>query len=342
MGRNGTLNLGFFSYLEGDGPATDIYRNVTDLFVQADDLGLDAGWVAQHHFGHHGGLPSPFVFFASIAGQTRQIGLGTAVITPALEDPVRIAEDAAVLETMYPGRLQLGLGTGFATDPVLAVFGKGGQDKRALYDAGVIRLREVFGGATLNVDDDVLYPPAESLNTRLWEAPGSVPRVIQAAQRGSGLLLSRIAIGVTDRGTDEVQRELVDAYYNALPEGVAPRIGLSRSVWPTNDPDAAYESLSAGLLAGVKKRNDPTAGHVNHSLEELFDLYSVHWGKPEAVVESLLAEPLIDEVTDVICQLSPGTPTQEQALEALELLATEVGPGIGWAPARREPAAAAR
>jgi alkanesulfonate monooxygenase SsuD/methylene tetrahydromethanopterin reductase-like flavin-dependent oxidoreductase (luciferase family) len=340
MARNGSLKLGFFSYLEGDGPATGIYRNVTDLFVRADTLGLDTGWVAQHHFGHHGGLPSPFVFFSAVAAQTRAIGLGTAVITLALENTLRVAEDTAVLETLHPGRLQFGVGTGFATDPVLAAFDRGGQDKRALYDASVARLREVFGGDTLNSDDDVLYPPAPALADRIWEAPGSVPRVIEAARRGSGLLLSRIAIG-TDRGTDEVQRELVDAYYGALPEGVAPRIGLSRSVWPTNDPDAAYRSLADGLLAGVRKRNDPTAGHTGHSLDELFDLYSVHWGRPEPVAASLLAEPLLDEVTDLICQLSPGTPSQEQALEALDLLATEVGPAIGWSPANLARAATA-
>ncbi len=329
MARNGKLRIGFFSYLEGEGSAASIYRNVTDLFIRADTLGLDAGWVAQHHFGHHGGLPSPFVFFASIAGQTRQIGLGTAVVTPALEDPVRIAEDAAVLETQHPGRLQLGLGTGFATDPVLEVFGKGGQDKRALYDNAVVRIREVFAGTELNDQRDTLYPPAEALNQRLWEAPGSVPRVVQAAERGSGLLLSRIAIG-TDRDTDEVQRELVDAYYAALPEGVEPRIGLSRTVWASNDTDAAWKSLGDGLVAGLAKRPD-LAGNTP-SLEELFDLYSVHWGTPAAVAESLKAEPLIDEVTDIICQLSPGTPTQEQALEAMDLLAKEVGPALGWTP----------
>jgi alkanesulfonate monooxygenase SsuD/methylene tetrahydromethanopterin reductase-like flavin-dependent oxidoreductase (luciferase family) len=331
MARTGKLRIGFFSYLyrEGEETAASIYRNVTDLFIRADTLGLDAGWVAQHHFGHHGGLPSPLVYFASIAGQTRQIGLGTAVITPALEDPVRIAEDAAVLETQHPGRLQLGLGTGFATDSVLAVFGKGGQDKRALYDSAVARIREVFAGTELNCEKDTLFPPAESLNQRLWEAPGSVPRVIQAAERGSGLLLSRIAIG-TDRNTDEVQRELVDAYYSALPAGVEPRIGLSRTVWATNDPDAAWKSLGDGLVAGIAKR--PDLNSTPPSLEELFELYSVHWGTPAAVAESLNAEPLIDEVTDIICQLSPGTPTQEQAIEAMELLATEVGPALGWTP----------
>ncbi len=336
MARTAPLRLGFFTYLDGPGTASEIYRNVTELFLTADRLGINAGWVAQHHFKHHNaGLPSPFVFFSSIAAQSAQINVGSAVITPAFELAVRVAEDAAVLETLHPGRLQLGLGTGFATDAVLGVFGKGGQDKRALYDAAVVRIKQAFAGEPLNADGDTLYPPAPQLNQRLWEAPGSVPRVIEAAQRGSGLLLSRIAIG-TDRDTDEVQRELVDAYYGALPEGVAPRIALSRTVWASNDPEAAHQSLAAGLLEGVKKRPD----HAALPIDGLFDLYSVHWGKPEAVVASLQAEPLIDEVTDVICQLSPGAPSQAQALEAIELLATEVGPHVGWVPATAETVAA--
>ena len=333
MARNRNLRLGFFSYLDGAGTAAENYRDVTTLFLAADRLGVDVGWVAQHHFGHHGGLPSPFVFFGSIAAQTQQIGLGTAVITLALEDTVRVAEDAAVLETLHPGRLQLGAGTGFATDPVLAAFGKGGQDKRALYDASINRLGEVFAGATLNDANDVLYPAAGALNTRIWEAPGSPPRVIEAAKRGSGLLLSRIAIGVTDRSTDDVQRDLVDAYYGALPDGIEPRIALSRTVYPSSDPESAYATLADGLRKGVQPKNGLASPYANCSLDELFDLYSVHWGSPESVVTSLRDEPLFDEITDLVCQLSPGSPTFDQALDAVELLATKVAPELGWTPA---------
>jgi len=333
MARTSPLRIGFFTYLDGTAAPSEIYRNVTELFLRADTLGLDGGWVAQHHFGDHGGLPSPFVFFGSIAGPTRQIGLGTAVVTLALENTLRTAEDAAVLETLHPGRLQFGLGTGFATDVVMEAFGKGGQDKRALYDAAVVRLREFFANEPVTSQGHTIYPPAPALGERLWEAPGSPRRVIEAAKRGSGLLLSRIAIGVSDRSTDDVQRELVDAYLANLPAGVAPRIALSRTVYATSDPDTAYAQLRDGLRKGVQPRNGQTSPFENASDEELFDLYSVHWGSPDAVAESISAEPLIDEVTDIICQLSPAAPTQAQALEAIELLATEVGPAIGWSPA---------
>src|ERR687891_497160 len=98
------LRLGFFSYLQGSQPHEQIYAETLELFVAADELGFDVGWVAQHHFGHHGGLPSPFVFFAALAARTKQIGVGTAVVTLPIENPVRIAEDAAVLEGLFPGR----------------------------------------------------------------------------------------------------------------------------------------------------------------------------------------------------------------------------------------------
>ena len=95
------FRLGFFSYLAGDRPQAEIYAEVSELFVAADELGFDVGWVAQAHFaGAHGGLPSPLVFFSTVASLTRQISLGTAVVTLPLEDPIRVAEDAAVFEAL--------------------------------------------------------------------------------------------------------------------------------------------------------------------------------------------------------------------------------------------------
>src|SRR3954452_8880354 len=120
------FKLGFFSYLQGDKPPAEIFADAMNIFIAADELGFDVGWVAQHHFGHHGGLPSPFVFLAALAERTRSIGIGTAIVSLSLENPIRVAEDAAVLEALYPGRLQLGIGTGFASDAVLTTFDRAG------------------------------------------------------------------------------------------------------------------------------------------------------------------------------------------------------------------------
>lgn len=327
------LRLGFFTYLYGDKPQAEVYRDTIEIFTTAERFGFDTGWVAQHHFGHHGGLPSPFVFFAALAAQTERIGLGTAIVSLALEHPIKVAEDAAVFEALFPGRLELGVGTGFASEQVMATFGQAGQDRRQLYNDALPRLLSAFEGEPVNADGERLHPPAPALRQRVWESPASLERTAEAAQRGNGLLLSRIAIGGGTRPTPEIQVPLVERYLSELPAGVPPRLGFSRTVYPTRRPDIAFRDLSAGLDESVKlqaSRGEPPDGMT---LTERFKHHNIHFGSPDAVIESLQKEPLLDRITDLICQVGPGHPSQEQTLEAIELIATEVAPALGWTPA---------
>lgn len=329
------FRLGFFSYLDGrthDAPAATTYADAVAAYSRADELGIDVGWVAQHHFNQHGGLPTPFVFFASLAGRTRQIGFGTAVLTLPIEDPIHLAESAAVFETLHPDRLHLGFGTGFANDIVLDTFNQPNKNRREVYDAAIATIQRAFEGETLNAQNDVLYPAVPHLRGRLWESPGSVERVIQVGQRGNGLLLSRVAIG-TDRDTDEVQRELVDAYVNALPAGIEPRIGLSRTVYPSRDPATSRRNLEAGVRADRERNVKQGRPMPPRTMDEDFAHFSIHWGTPDQVIETLSQEPLLPEITDLIVQFSPGTQPLEETLEGLELLATQVAPALGWTPA---------
>lgn len=327
------FRLGFFSYLQGDKPQAEIYAETLEIFAAAEEFGFDAGWVAQHHFGHHGGLASPFVFFTALAERTRRIDVGTAIISLPLENPVRVAEDAATFEALYPGRLQLGVGTGFASPAVLTTFDRDGADRRGLYDDGIVRLIDALAGKPVNADGDVLNPPGSALVDRIWEAPSTPDRVVEAARRGSGLLLSRIAIGAGSRPTPEVQVPLVDRYLAELPAGVAPRLGFSRTVYPTRRPDIAYRDLSTGLETMLANAAQSGQRPERSDLPSLFRHHNIHHGLPDAVVASLRAEPLFPRITDLICQVQPGLPSLAQTLEAIELIATEVAPALGWRPA---------
>jgi alkanesulfonate monooxygenase SsuD/methylene tetrahydromethanopterin reductase-like flavin-dependent oxidoreductase (luciferase family) len=334
MGRSQPLRVGYFTYLEGTRPQAEVYAEVIELFERAEAVGFDSAWVAQHHFAHHGGLPSPFVFFAAVAARTRQLRLGTAIVALPLENPIRVVEDAAVFDALFPGRLELGLGTGFASEAVLETFGHPGGDRRALYDRKFLELVRALDGDPVNTDGDILHPPAPDLRRRIWESPASLERTAEIARRGSGLLLSRIAIGGGDRPSHEIQIPLVERYLAELPPGVEPRIGFSRTVYPSRNPGQAERDLTAGLeataaiqaRAGQPPSGIPVEGRFRHN--------NIHFGEPERVIESLLREPLIDTITDLICQVQPGLPSQEQTLEAIELIATEVAPSLGWEPAR--------
>ena len=109
--RHTGLRLGFLTRLEVGADAADSYRFALEMFTAAEELGYDVGWIAQHHFLHGDGrLPSVFPFLAAAAQRTRRIGLGTGVVTLPLDDPLRVAEDAAFVDTISGGRLELGLG----------------------------------------------------------------------------------------------------------------------------------------------------------------------------------------------------------------------------------------
>jgi alkanesulfonate monooxygenase SsuD/methylene tetrahydromethanopterin reductase-like flavin-dependent oxidoreductase (luciferase family) len=331
MSTSPRFRLGFFSYLQGEGTQAEIYEQTFELFLAAEELGFDAGWVAQHHFGRLGGLPSPLVFFSALAARTSHLSLGTAIISLPLEQPIRLAEDAAVFETLFPGRLQLGIGTGFATAEVLSTFDKAGGDRRALYDGSVERFLKALNGEVLNADGGVLYPSAGALHERIWEAPSTPERVKESASRGSGLLLSRVAIGAGSTPSDQVQIPMVELYKASLPGGVTPQIGLSRTIYPSRDPDVAYRNIKAGLEASAASRPELS----NMSIDEQIKHNNIHWGRPEDVVESLKREPLLGESTDLICQVQPGLPSFEETLEAIELIAKEVAPALGWQPAQQ-------
>jgi alkanesulfonate monooxygenase SsuD/methylene tetrahydromethanopterin reductase-like flavin-dependent oxidoreductase (luciferase family) len=89
------------------------YHQTLQQVALADALGYHSAWFAEFHFAESfSALPSPFVFMAAAAVLTRRIRLGTAAVIPALHHPVRLVEEAAMLDLLSHGRLELALGRG--------------------------------------------------------------------------------------------------------------------------------------------------------------------------------------------------------------------------------------
>src|SRR5690242_5520375 len=125
--------LGFFTRLLDEGDAAERYHLATEQILHAEAQGFDAAWVAQHHFhADEGGLPSPFVLLAQVAARTSRIRLGTGIVTLPMELPIRVAEDAAALDLISGGRLELGVGSG-GNPAAFAAFGLEDVDRRATF-----------------------------------------------------------------------------------------------------------------------------------------------------------------------------------------------------------------
>ena len=89
------------------------YREAIELVKLVEETGLDAAWVSEHHFSEDGYLPSLLVMLAAFATATERIELGTGVVLAPFHDPLRLAEDFAVVDQLSNGRTICGLGIGW-------------------------------------------------------------------------------------------------------------------------------------------------------------------------------------------------------------------------------------
>lgn len=111
------MQLGIFSVMdfhpEQQRSAAGFYREMIELAVKAEQLGYDSAWVAEHHFANYGLCPAPPVLLAAIAQKTERIRIGPAVCVLPFHDPVKVAEEYAVLDMVSAGRLDFGVGRGY-------------------------------------------------------------------------------------------------------------------------------------------------------------------------------------------------------------------------------------
>lgn len=328
-----TKRIGFFTRLLDDTSPAERYRLAVEQIVKAEELGFDSAWVAQHHFHEtEGGLPSPLIFLAHVAARTSRIRLGTGIITLPLEDALRVAEDAAVVDLLSGGRLEVGVGTG-GTASSFAAFGLVSDERRSLFAENLQLIIEAWGGKELGSPENHLYPPAPQLLDRLWQATFSASGGERAGRAGDGVMLSRTQprdATAAGASLEVLQNPIIDAYLHALPDGVKPRILASRTLFVADDRAEALRLADAGLRRIVP--HFERQGHVfeSHQVESLIAATDAHVGTVDDVVESLSRDSSLERATDISFQIHSIDPPHEYILRSLELTATEVAPRLGW------------
>jgi len=98
---------------ELDGGSREVYSHWLEQIDAAEALGFDSFWVTEHHFRNFGGMmPSPSVMLAAAAQRTKKVRLGAAVSIIPMHNPLRIAEEFAMVYQLSGGRVNFGAGRG--------------------------------------------------------------------------------------------------------------------------------------------------------------------------------------------------------------------------------------
>lgn len=333
--------LGVFSQVHGRAGQSieSVYADLLDAIVAADELGVDIFWVGQHHVDPSSGrLPSPLPLLAVAAERTRRIHLGTAVAVLPLEDPIRLAEDAAVVDTLSGGRLELGLGAGGGSAKAYAAFGldNDARSRRELFDAKLDLLVTALSGRPLAAEPSAVHlePPAGTLADRVWASAGTVDRAADIGTRGLRLLTG------TFSDTQQFQQEKILAYRKAyLAAGHDPasiRISAGRFTYTGASRTQIEKEVAAGLIEHQRRVGEFDQELASLSVPDYLRRVT-RYGTLDDVIESLRSDIAIGGVaTDFhsILSLYPaagavtlGTDVEPDRIKELVQV---IAPALGW------------
>ena len=189
---------------------TKLYHECFEQMVRAEESGFDDIWLSEHHFLEDCYSPSMLAIGCAIAVKTKKIRIGTSVLLLPLHDPVRVAEDAATLDVISGGRLELGLGVGYKIEELKA-WGIEPKTRGRRMEEGIEIIQKLFSGERFSFEGDFhkyediqLRPMPVQKNPRLWIAGFSNVAVKRAARVGAGY----IAVGPVGPFTQVYRDEL--------------------------------------------------------------------------------------------------------------------------------------
>jgi alkanesulfonate monooxygenase SsuD/methylene tetrahydromethanopterin reductase-like flavin-dependent oxidoreductase (luciferase family) len=321
-------------------PARELYAAALDQCAWADELGFDVIGIAEHHATEDGYLPSPLLFAAAAAARTRRIALRPSVLLAPLYDPVKLAEDSAIVQILSGGRLRLGLGSGYRPAE-FAMFGTRREDRKARTLRVIALLRKAWTGEAFEW---------EGRRVRVTPAPDPPPPILLG---GSHPAVARRAAHVAD-GYFPPQGESWEIYRAECLAIGKPDPGEGLHLGPvfvhvTRDPEAAWQRLrphvehvTASYAAWTREAYGRAAGPFAKGVS----LDDVKRSGAYRVVTPAQAIALADELgPNGVYHFTPllGGLDPEFAWQSLRLFEREVWPEIRPEPDRaREPGRRAR
>ena len=174
---------------------TELYARVLAQAELVDRLGYDLIWITEHHFVEDGYVPSFVAVAGAIAARTLRVRISSDILLLPFAHPLRLAEDLAVLDNLSGGRMELGVGMGYAPHEFRA-FGIPRRERVSRTEEGIEVLRAAWTGERFDhrgrhwqFEGALVRPrPVQPGGPPLWLAAMSEAGARRAARLGLHLL----------------------------------------------------------------------------------------------------------------------------------------------------------
>jgi luciferase family oxidoreductase group 1 len=322
-----------------------IVKEQLDLMQAAEDLGFDSIWPAEHHFTEYGYCASTALMLAPIARVTKRIRLGTGVAILPFHNPLRVAEEFALLDLMSDGRLDFGVGRGY--QPIeYAGFQIDQSKSRGLFKESLDIVLQAwttgkvtYHGEHFHYDEQPVRPqPLQKPHPPVWVAGISNDTFAHVGKLGCNLLCTQVF--------GPFSTDLIDQYRGALaanghdPEKKNIAVLCMAYVAETREqalrdfvePVLWYYRTIAKYIAGdrvipgYEAYNDARALAAAANWDELIASGAVICGNPDQVIQQMEAVRDRYHATDVLLWTRLGGFESKNVMKSMLLMEKYVFP----------------
>lgn len=311
--------------------AAQVIRDVVEQGALADEVGVDAMGLGEHHRDDFS-ISTPDVVLAAIAARTSRILLGSAVTVLSSDDPIRVFQRFSTLDALSCGRAEVTVGRGSFVES-FPLFGYRLDDYEVLFEEKLSLFSELLAGGPITwsgttrppLDQARVYPPVESGRLPVWVGVGGSATSVTRAARYRLPLMIAIIGGQADRFLP-----LVELYRGTLEQGgVGPLpVGVHSPGHVAETDEQAVEEFWPGYLANVTRigaeRGWPPPSRIRFEGEVAGG--SLYVGSPETVARRIATTVATLGIDRFDLKYASGPMPHARLMRSVELYGTRVIP----------------
>ncbi|MEO8483470.1 MAG: MupA/Atu3671 family FMN-dependent luciferase-like monooxygenase [Acidobacteriota bacterium] len=258
IGRDRPMGFGLF-YFSADAreDGGNRYRLLFEGAKYADAHGFTAVWTPERHFHEFGGLyPNPAVTSAALAALTSRLQIRAGSVVLPLHNPIRVAEDWAVVDNIANGRVEISVASGWHVND-FALMPEAYEDRREIMARGIETIRRLWRGESVPATNgrgqpiDVrIYPAPRQTEPPVWIAAAGSPDTFTMA----GRIGARLLTNLLGQKVEEVAKKL-QLYREAWKAAGHPgegRVALMLHTFVGPDLDTVRETVRKPLIEYLK------------------------------------------------------------------------------------------